>query len=115
MSIKNNQIIVNIKGRDWTFILMSDKAFDKLNNADGGSRAGVTLPNQYICQFRKSDWCLTDIIHEIGHILYHMSETATAGLTPDQVEETMCQLVAKNYFHIGLWASLIAEKFFGRE
>lgn len=110
-----SSITLNIKGRDWEFILVPDKTFDKLHNQDGGARPAVTMPNQYRVEFRKSDWCLVDIIHELGHVLYHMNESGTADLTADQVEETMCQLMARNYFDIGRYAGLIAEKFFGRE
>lgn len=114
MSLKNS-ISLEIKGRSWTFVLVGDKSFDKQHNEDGGERPAVTMPNQYLVHFRKSDWCITDIIHELGHVLFSMSDVESANLTPDQVEEMMCQIIAKNYFDIGRWASLIAEKFFGRQ
>src|SRR5687767_3210535 len=99
------EIILNIKGRDWKFILLTDKRFDKLHNdEDGGSRAGVTLTNQYECHFRKSDWCIKDIRHELGHVLFIMSLTGSAGLTPDQTEETMCEIIGQHCAEIIAWS-----------
>jgi hypothetical protein len=108
-------ITLEIKGRTWEFILINDKTFDKHHNPNDEHRTAMTLPNQYCVHFRKSDWCFEDIVHELGHVLFHMSENHVADLTPDQVEEIMCQIMAKNYFDIGRFAGLIAERFFGRE
>lgn len=113
--MNKNSIILPIKDRNWTFILMSDKAFDKVHNPAGETNTAMTLANQYTVHFRKSDWCFTDIIHELGHVYMAMNDTHVANLTPEQVEETMCQIIARNYFDIGKNANLIAEKFFGRE
>jgi hypothetical protein len=115
MSKYKTSIVLQIKGRDWEFILMPDKTFDKLHNEDGGSRSGITLPNQYECHFRRTDWSLKDIRHELGHALYHMCLTASSGLTPDQVEETMCQIIGEHVPEIVVWTDRVAEKFFGRE
>jgi len=108
-------VTLNIKGRDWSFHLLTDRRFDKLHNEDGAVRAAVTMPNQYTAHFKKSDWCIKDIRHELGHVLYSMTLTSTSDLTPDQVEETMCEIIAEHSPEIILWADMIAEKFFGRE
>lgn len=108
-------IIIEIKGRPWTFILMNDKKFDRLHNQDDGNRTGVTLPHQYEVHFKKSEWTIIDIRHEIGHILFHMSRNDTADLTAAQVEETMCQLIGHDAPEIVMWADRVAERFFGRE
>lgn len=115
MSKSNNSIVLEIKGRAWTFVLVGDKAFDKKHNPNGESNAAFTMQNQYLTEFRKSDWCFEDIVHELGHVIMSLTESHVADLTPGQVEETMCQIMAKNYFDIGRFAGLIAEKFFGRE
>lgn len=115
MSKYTKSITLSIKGRDWSFNLLADKTFDKLHNTEGESHTAMTLINQYRVDFRKSDWCLEDIIHELGHVLKSMSETHTTDLSSDQTEELMCQIIAKNYAEIGVWTSRIAEKFFGRE
>ena len=106
---------LDIKGRTWSFHLLTDKRFDRLHNEDGAARAGVTMPNQYEVHFRKSDWCLKDIRHELGHVLYEMSGTGTADPTSEQVEEIMCEIIAEYAPEIILWSDRIAEKFFGRE
>lgn len=108
-------ITIEIKGRPWTFILMPDKRFDKLHNPEGDLATGMTMPNTYEVHFRKSDWCNVDIRHELGHVLFRMSEANAAELSPADVEEVMCEIYAKNYADIGVWSDRIAEKFFGRE
>lgn len=110
-----SDISLEIKGRSWKFILLPDKRFDKLHNADGGLQTGITMANQFEVHFRKSDWCITDIRHELCHVLKHMSHTSTVDLTAEDTEELMCELVASNYSEIGVWSDRIAEKFFGRE
>ena len=109
------EIILNIKGRDWKFLLLTDKRFDKLHNQEGELTTGMTLSNTYEVHFRKSDWCVTDIRHELCHVLKHASNTGTVDLSAEDMEELMCELVASNYSEIGLWSDRIAEKFFGRE
>jgi hypothetical protein len=108
-------VVLNIKGRDWTFQLITDKRFDKLHNQEDQGRAAVTMPNQYEVHFRKSDWCIKDIRHELGHVLYEMSGTGTADPDSEQVEEIMCEIIAEYTPEIILWSDRISEKFFGRE
>ena len=108
-------ITIKIKGRPWNFTLITDRKFDKLHNEDDGGRTAVTLTNQYEVHFKKSEWCVKDIRHELGHVLYIMSLTGSVGLTPDQVEETMCEIIGEHCSEIVMWSDRIAEKFFNRE
>lgn len=108
-------IVLEIKGRSWEFSLVPDKTFDKLHNPEGEGNTAMTMVNQYKTDFRKSDWCLVDIIHELGHVIYSLSPTRSANLTTNDVEEVMCDIYSTDYFIIGHWAGLISEKFFGRE
>lgn len=109
------EIIVPIKGRNWKFILMTDRRFNRLHNSDGSDRPAITIPYSYECHFRKSDWSIIDIRHELGHVLYHMSLTASSDLTPDQVEETLCSIIGYHTPEIVLWSDQIAEKFFSND
>lgn len=109
------EISLEIKGRPWKFILMPDKRFDKFHNEDGGLRTAITLVNQYEVHFKKSEWCIIDIRHELGHVLKAMSHTNSVDLSPGDMEELMCELYASNYADIALWTDKISEKFFGRE
>lgn len=113
--MSKNTLVLNIKGRDWTFTLLTDKAFDKLHNPNAEGNTAMTMTNQYRTEFRKSDWCVTDIIHELGHVVYSLSPTRSADLSSGDVEEIMCDIYSTDYFQIGVWTGLIAEKFFGRE
>lgn len=112
---KEITVTLDIKGRSWTFILMSDAKFDKINNPEGEAHTAMTVQRQYEVHFKKSEWTVIDIRHEIGHILYYMNQTDTADLKPDDVEEVMCQIIGHNAPEIVTWADRVAEKFFGRE
>lgn len=108
-------VTINVKGRDWKFVLMPDKRFDKLYNAEGGSNAAMTVPSIYEVHFAKSCWDVVTIRHELLHVLFSMSLTGSTGLTPDQVEELCAEIVAHHSIEIILWADQITEKFLGRE
>lgn len=108
-------IVLPIKGRDWTFSLIPDKRFDKLYNSDGGSAVAMTVSNTYTVHFRKSDWDTVAIKHELLHVLFNMSLTGSADLTPLDVEEVCAEIVGHHAEEILLWTSRITERFLGRE
>jgi hypothetical protein len=115
-SKSEKKITLNIKGRNWTFVLMADKAFDKLHNSneleEHNNNVAMTVPATYEVHFRKSSWCLKDIRHEIGHMLYSMSLVNSANHKPDQVEETFCEIIGEHCSEIIFWSDLIADRFF---
>lgn len=111
-----NTISLDIKGRTWTFILMADKKFDKLHNPDSESiNVAMTVPSIYEIHFRKSNWDLITIRHEIFHVLYSMGLSGSAELTPAQVEEMAAEIVGHHGPEICLWTDRVAERFLGRE
>lgn len=105
-------ITLQIKGRDWKFLLLTDRAFDKLHNPEGEQNAAMTIPTRYEVHFSKSHWDLVNVRHELMHCFYAMAEVNSSDLSPEQVEETMCSIVGQNYAEIGLIADRIAECFF---
>jgi hypothetical protein len=105
-------ITLLIKGRDWTFNLFTDKAFNKLHNPNGDeNNAGMTLPYSYEVHFSKSAWCPVDIRHEIGHILYFMSLNGSSEHDAGQVEESMCEIIGHHAPEIIMWSDRVAERF----
>lgn len=105
-------IVLKIKGRNWTFLLLTDRAFNKLHNPEGESNAAMTLFTKYEVHFAKTDWSLVDIRHELGHCYYAMSQVGSSELTPSQVEETMCSIFGAHGPEMSLIADRIAECFF---
>jgi hypothetical protein len=110
-----SSIVINIKGRDWTFGLLPDKRFDKLYNPDGIANVAMTVYTTYTVHFRKSDWDAVAIKHELLHVLFNMSLTGSADLTPGDVEEICAEIVGHHTEEIILWTSRITERFLGRE
>ena len=111
-----SQVRIDIKGREWTFMLLPDKRFDKLHpRDDGGSNVAMTVFANYEVHFKKSTWDLITIRHEIFHILYAAGLTSSATLSNDDVEEISAEIVGHHTPEIILWSDRIAEKFLGRE
>lgn len=106
------KITLSVKGRNWTFLLLTDRAFDKLHNPDGEQNAAMTMTSKYEVHFCKNHWDLTNIRHELTHCFYAMAEVNSSDLSPEQVEETMCSIIGQNYAEIGLISDRIAECFF---
>lgn len=105
-------LTLSIKGRDWTFKLFTDRNFDKIHNPEGDeNNAAMTCPSIYEVHFSKSFWCPVDIRHELGHVLYHMTQTSSAGHDTLQVEETFCEIIGHNTPEIMMWSDRVAEKF----
>lgn len=105
-------ITLKIKGRDWKFLLLTDKTFDKIHNPNGEENAAMTLPNRFEVHFAKSCWSLVDIRHELTHCFYAMSDVNSSDLTPSQVEETMCSIFGTHGPEMLVIADRIAECFF---
>ena len=104
-------ITINVKGRDWTFKLFTDRAFDKLHNPNDEGNAAMTLPTKYEVHFAKSEWDLIDIRQELGHLFAYMSRTSSAELSAEQTEELMCEIVAHHATEIILISDRVAERF----
>lgn len=103
--------IKNVKGREWHFKLLADKTFDKIHNLEDEGNTGMTISSKYEVHFKKSEWDMVAIRHELGHVYFHMSGTVTADLTPLQVEETMCEIIGHNGPEIVMIADSISECF----
>lgn len=108
-------ITLSIKGRDWTFNLLSDKKYDKLYNQDEDQSVAMTVHSAYKVDFRKSDWDLISIRHELFHVLHQMSLVSSTNLTVSDVEELGAEIIGHHYADIGIWTDRIAEKFFSRD
>jgi len=109
-------ISLNIKGRDWRFVLIADKRYDKLHNINpDDSSAAITLPTTYEVHFRKSDWDIVTIRHELLHVLYNMSLVSSTSMTPEDVQELCAEIVGHHSSEIIVWSDRIAERFLGRE
>jgi hypothetical protein len=71
------------------------------------------MPLEYEVHFRRSDWTVKDVRHELGHVFFEMSDTTSSDLTADQTEEQMCQIIGNYWADIGFYADRIIEKWQG--
>jgi hypothetical protein len=104
-------IILDIKGRPWTFKLFTDKSFDKMHNPNDEGNAAMTLASKYEVHFAKSEWDLVDIRHEVGHCFKTMSNTGSSELDAEQTEELMCEIIGHHCTEIILVSDKVAECF----
>lgn len=111
-----SSISIDIKGRPWSFILMTDKRYDRLHNPDPEELSGaITLPTTYEVHFRRTNWDVITIRHELLHVLYNMSLVSSANLSTEDVQELCAEIVGHHSAEIILWSDRIAERFLGRE
>jgi hypothetical protein len=109
-------VTIDIKGRPWKFVLLPDKRYDKLYNEDPEDMsAAITLPGIYEVHFRKSDWDIVTIRHEIMHVLYNASLVSSADLKIHDVQEICAEIVGQHASEIVVWSDRVAQRFFGRE
>ena len=105
-------IILQIKGRDWNFILYTDKAFNKLHNDDDSADdCAMTIVGTREVHFRKSDWSGVAIAHEIGHILHFASLVSSSEMSAHDTVELMCEIIGEHAEEIVLWKSRVVERF----
>ena len=107
------EITIQIKGRDWRFILMTDRRFDRLHNPEDEGNMAMTIEGTYEVHFRKSDWSLPAIRHELLHVLYFASLVGSTDISRDDVQEICAEIVGEHGPEICLWADRIATKFIG--
>lgn len=103
---------IKIKGREWKFLLLTDRQFDKIHNPEGQLNNAMTISSRYEVHFPKSSWNIVDIRHELSHCFYTMSSVNSSELTPLQVEETMCSIFGAHGPEMMLIADRVAECFF---
>lgn len=102
------QVIVNIKGKDWKYILLSDRAYDKLH---GDTSNGITLPEECEVHVRKSALNTNILRHETSHIFHFSSLVETASLTALQTEEIMCEIFGEHGHEILGIADFVLNRF----
>lgn len=107
----SSSIAINIKGREWKFIVVTDKTFDKRYNPDGDAGCAITIPEDKIVFIKKSFIHLTVIRHEIMHILVFSSLVESSSLTALQVEELCCEIIGEHGPEIQLWAETVMNFF----
>lgn len=101
-------IVLKIKGREWTFLLLHDKAFIKIHGDDA---MAMTIPGKYEVHFRKSDWSTVAIKHEIGHILHFASLVSSSEMSTEDIVELMCEIIGEHCEEIILWTNRVVERF----
>lgn len=110
MKINKTHLTLNIKGKNWHFITIADKSFDKkFPNEEGeeGETAAVTKSDENTVYIRKTKVTIPVIRHEIFHVIVFSSLIESSSLTKDQMEELSAEIVGEHASEIVLWAEQV--------
>jgi hypothetical protein len=105
----NEVITLNIKGRNWHFVLLGDRVFDKRFpcEEENEETQAITVPDENSIYLKKSRFTLPTIRHEIFHILVFSSLIESSSLDRDQMEELGAEITAEHSPEIVLWAEQV--------
>lgn len=99
---------LKIKGKQWKMKLVSDRDYVKQHGDDS---AGITFPGKKEVHFNEKVFTLGTILHELAHCYFDSCNNSTSDLTPDQVEEVFCEIIANYTESMQLSAVLLYKHF----
>ncbi len=85
------QIVLKVNDDDWTFTIFDDKDYDKKHSPES---CAMTIFDDYAVDFKKGQFCLEDVLHELIHVHYKYCYTDSARLTAHDIEEIFCELIS---------------------
>lgn len=97
---RKKDYILQIKGKDWRIKMMTPATFKRLHS---GSTEGVTFPHEREMNFDKSCFSHSVFFHECLHALVRESDTGSASLTKDQMEELCAEIIYEYHAEMYLW------------
>lgn len=105
----NTHLTLNIKGRNWHFILYTDKQYDKKFKEDDSDDedCATTDPAENTVYFRRSKFNLPTIRHELMHVVVFSSLVESSDLSRTQMEDLCCEIVGEHGLEICNWAEEI--------
>lgn len=103
MSRNVKELTYNIKGKNWKFIFLTTKTYEKKHGDDSDGIADVTTRT---VTFDKEVVTTGIVRHELMHVWVESSNTGSSDLKPDQVEE-MCAVIFQEH---GLEMCMLADQ-----
>jgi hypothetical protein len=108
MSSKSDKTIkLPIKGSEWSFVFQTEANYDKtyfkihqVEEDTGDAHTVAMLKTVYIS---KPSFDSRICYHELLHVLVAESNSESANLTPSQMEELCCSLIASHYEELAVW------------
>jgi hypothetical protein len=101
-------ITLQIKGRDWTFQVLTDKVYTK---KFGDDSMAMTVEKEKKVYFNKTDFNLPTIRHELLHVLVYSSLVESSELTSIQMEELCAEIVGEHGLELIVWSEKILNFF----
>lgn len=110
--MKNKNIVIKIKDIDWTFVLLTSRSYHNKHGTDSGA---ITIPDERTVHFDKSELSMDNIYHELFHVFVDCSQTGSANLDKEQMEELGATIVQDHIHDILKYAQIIMDKFLQKE
>lgn len=110
--MKIKTIVRNIRGSDWTFNVMTKRAYEKKHGDDS---AAITTTNARYVDIQSDHLAPAILRHELLHIYVNMSSTSSSDLKPDQVEEMCAEIIGTHGLEICMIADDIVNYFILQE
>lgn len=82
-----------IKDKTWTFVVLSDKKYEKNHGDDS---CGITHPEEKYVYFKKSKLTMGYILHELFHVYVSMSLTTSMDIDRNGQEELDCEIFSEH-------------------
>jgi hypothetical protein len=104
-------LTLNIKGRDWVFQVLPEKAYVKKFNDDS---MAITIEKEKSVYFNKPDFNLVTIRHELLHVLVFSSLVESSELSSEQMEELCAEITGEHGLEIIVWSEKILNHFINK-
>lgn len=91
-TILDSVFSINIRGQDWTVRVIDAEVFSARYDE---STAAFTVSSTKEIVFSADELNLSTVIHELTHAYFSASHITSANLSPDQVEEVMCEVIGE--------------------
>lgn len=105
---KSKELVLQIKGADWSFKLISDASYKRRMGSDSDA---ATLTKSREVLFHPTGLSMNTIKHEIFHCLVDSSDVYSMSMSLDNLEELCATLVATYNLQIELWANQLMDYF----
>jgi hypothetical protein len=103
-------MVVQIKGSNWTINLLTRKKYEKKYGADDQSDGTCSKLKKEI-DFHQDGFSPQTVRHELLHAFFGESNTYSANLDPQQMEELACEIFEQHAIDILKLADEILTKF----
>ncbi len=110
---KRRKSEIAIKGRIWTFEVVSEKAYDSRHPEKKGTPAVCCFPNRIVDIRANYPITAENMRHEILHCFVFETNTESTTNDADDREEICASIIGEYYFDLGILSEKIVRDLVG--